>query len=115
MTSGSPFNVAVSAYDLDLTPKKNFLSSAGSPATVWIAHDTRPSWKELVSAACQGVESVGGRVEVKGLLTTPQLHWMVRQRNKGLVSREDDYYKALAEAYRGLTGRKAATQVSCLF
>ncbi len=87
------------------------LTLAGDDARVWIGHDTRPSCRELVTAACQGVEAVGGKAEVKGLLTTPQLHWMIRQENKGLPSAESDYYKALAEAYRSTAGREASPQV----
>ena len=78
---------------------------------VWIGHDTRPSCKGLVEAACQGVEAIGGQAEVKGLLTTPQLHWLVRQRNRGLPSKEGDYYTALGSAFRRLTGNCSSTEV----
>ena len=43
-----------------------------------LAHDTRPSAKELVKAAVSGVKALGGLPIMCGLLTTPQLHWMVR-------------------------------------
>ena len=51
----------------------------------------------------QGVEAVGGVAEVKGLLTTPQLHWMVRRRNKGMPCGEADYFCTLAQAFGQLT------------
>lgn len=73
-------------------------------ARVWIGHDTRPSCRELVKAACDGVESCGARAEVKGLLSTPQLHWMVRQTNQHMPSTETDYYNALSQAFQMLSG-----------
>lgn len=80
-------------------------------SAVWIGHDTRPSCKELVAAAWQGIEAAGGRVENKGLLTTPQLHWMIRQRNKSLPCTEADYFSTLAEAYHRLTHDRASGEV----
>ena len=50
---------------------------AGS-GVVMLAHDTRPSAEELIKAAGSGVKALGGLPIVCGLLTTPQLHWMVR-------------------------------------
>ena len=52
------------------------LSGSG---TVMLAHDMRPSAEELVKAAGSGVKALGGLPIVCGLLTTPQLHWMVRR------------------------------------
>ena len=43
-----------------------------------LAYDTRPSAEELIKAAGSGVKALGGLPIVCGLLTTPQLHWMVR-------------------------------------
>ena len=80
-------------------------------SVVWIAHDTRSSCKELVTAACRGVEVLGGRAEVKGLLTTPQLHWMVRQQNRGLDSTEGNYYATLSKAFRSLVGTESSSEV----
>lgn len=51
---------------------------AGS-GTVMLAHDTRPSAEELIKAAGSGVQALGGLPIVCGLLTTPQLHWMVHR------------------------------------
>ena len=53
------------------------LFGAGS-GVVMLAHDTRPSAEELIKAAGSGVKALGGLPIVCGLLTTPQLHWMVR-------------------------------------
>lgn len=35
-----------------------------------------------------------------GVLTTPQLHWMVRARNKGLKASEQDYFEQLSSSFR---------------
>ena len=37
-----------------------------------------------------------------GVLTTPQLHWMVRSTNRGLPAQESDYYNALTRGYQKL-------------
>jgi hypothetical protein len=52
------------------------LPGAGS-GTVMLAHDTRPSATALMQAAVNGVTALGGMPVACGLLTTPQLHWMV--------------------------------------
>lgn len=44
-----------------------------------IAHDTRPSASVLMAAAVAGVTALGGMPVQCGLLSTPQLHWMVRR------------------------------------
>ncbi len=44
-----------------------------------LAHDTRPSADTLVKAAAAGVAAMGSLPIACGLLTTPQLHWMVRR------------------------------------
>lgn len=54
-----------------------------------------------------------------GLHTTPQLHWMLRRRNRGQPCAEGDYYASLAAAFQQLVqGFPAAQQVnntlSCL-
>ncbi len=73
-----------------------------------IAHDTRPSACALVAAAAAGVAALGGAAEHCGLLTTPQLHWMVRQRNAGAEDSEAAYFGALAAGFAALAGRAAA-------
>ena len=69
---------------------------------VMIAHDTRPSGPSLAEAAAAGARCLGVEAEMCGLLTTPQLHWMVMCRNKGQPWGEADYYAALAGAYKQL-------------
>ena len=82
------------------------LHAEGSPC-VWIGWDTRPSCGGLVKAASDGVSVCWGRggcIQPKGLLSTPQLHWMVRQTNRRLASTETDYFDALSQAFLNLTG-----------
>lgn len=67
-----------------------------------LAHDTRPSAEALTKAAAAGVAAMGGLPIACGLLTTPQLHWMVRQCNAGLKHKEKAYYEALATGFARL-------------
>lgn len=76
--------------------------AAPGPGIVLIAHDTRPSGPGLAAAAAAGVRCLGLEPEMCGLLTTPQLHWMVMRRNRGESAGEADYYAALAGAYAQL-------------
>ena len=87
--------------------RSSVLPGAGA-GVVMIAHDTRPSAGALVAAAAAGVAALGGAAEHCGLLTTPQLHWMVRQRNAGAEDSEAAYFGALAAGFAALAGRAAA-------
>ncbi|KAL0751320.1 hypothetical protein Bca101_033323 [Brassica carinata] len=70
---------------------------------VWLGRDTRPSGERLLRAAEIGVRSVLGSVAVDvGVLTTPQLHWMVRAKNKGLKDTESDYFENLVTSFKCL-------------
>jgi phosphoacetylglucosamine mutase len=49
----------------------------------------------------KGVYSiVGATATDMGILTTPQLHWMVRARNKGMKVTELDYFEQLSSSFR---------------
>lgn len=49
----------------------------------------------------KGVNAVIGAVAVDmGILTTPQLHWMVRSKNKGLKSSGTDYFSQVIDSFR---------------
>ena len=68
-----------------------------------LGRDTRPSGEALLRAAEIGVSSVSGCVAVDlGVLTTPQLHWMVRAKNKGLNATEKDYFESLTTSFKCL-------------
>ncbi|EIE18707.1 intramolecular transferase [Coccomyxa subellipsoidea C-169] len=80
-------------------------------STVMLAHDTRPSADALVKAAAAGVAAMGSLPIACGQLTTPQLHWMVRQCNAGLKHKEKAYYEALATGYaRLVSGHPAPSE-----
>ncbi|KAJ7515763.1 hypothetical protein O6H91_22G026900 [Diphasiastrum complanatum] len=70
---------------------------------VLLARDTRPSGQILLAAASQGVAAVAGVAPVDmGILTTPQLHWMVCALNKDQPATEVNYYSHLSQAFRTL-------------
>lgn len=64
------------------------------PAKVFIARDTRPSGVEFVKALLDGVQALGGSGRDYGVLSTPQLHYMVRCQNT-----EGEYGEATEEGY----------------
>ncbi|XP_055965718.1 phosphoacetylglucosamine mutase [Sorex fumeus] len=71
-------------------------------AFVVIARDTRPSSKKLSQAVIDGVTVLGGQFHDYGLLTTPQLHYMVCCRNtNGQYGKAtlEGYYEKLSKAF----------------
>ena len=83
----------------------------GSKGRVLLGQDTRPHSARLSSLALEGVALVGGVGDDCGLLTTPQLHHLVRLGNgagQALIgpaewNSEAGYYTMLWEAYARLT------------
>ncbi|KAK3163292.1 hypothetical protein QOZ80_1AG0001760 [Eleusine coracana subsp. coracana] len=72
-------------------------------AQVLLGRDTRPTGEYLLDAALQGINAVvGARAIDMGILTTPQLHWMVRSKNKGIKASESDYFTQLIDSFRRL-------------
>ncbi|CAJ1928898.1 unnamed protein product [Sphenostylis stenocarpa] len=87
----------------EFVAKEGILMDGVSQAEVLLGRDTRPSGSALLEAARQGVTSiVGAVVKDMGILTTPQLHWMVRARNKGIKASEQDYFEQLSSSLRCL-------------
>ncbi|KAI3707684.1 hypothetical protein L6452_26313 [Arctium lappa] len=87
----------------EFAKKENIPLDGAKTATVLLGRDTRPSGESLVKAAKQGICSVVGAVATDmGIITTPQLHWMVRARNKGLKASELDYFEQLSSSFRCL-------------
>eukprot|EP00884_Botryococcus_braunii_P003349 jgi/Botrbrau1/13014/Bobra.0389s0011.1 len=82
------------------------ISVGGGPGGVLegvlLAHDTRPSAGDLLEVAKIGIAAAGVTPRLLGLLTTPQLHWMVRQANRGLPAAEPDYFAALSRGFAHL-------------
>ncbi|GER31490.1 phosphoglucosamine mutase, partial [Striga asiatica] len=86
---------------LDDFVKKETIKLEGAPAAeVFLGRDTRPSGMFLVEAAKQGIKSIiGVPVSDIGVVTTPQLHWMVRAKNKGMEAHEKNYYDQLLTSF----------------
>ncbi|KAL0446331.1 UNVERIFIED_CONTAM: Phosphoacetylglucosamine mutase [Sesamum latifolium] len=89
---------------LDDFVKKENITLEGAPAAgVLLGRDTRPSGMSLLEAAKQGISAImGASAEVMGVVTTPQLHWMVRAKNKGVEASENNYYDQLLTSFRYL-------------
>ncbi|XP_054425643.1 phosphoacetylglucosamine mutase isoform X3 [Pteronotus mesoamericanus] len=75
-------------------------------AFVVIGRDTRPSSETLSRSVIDGVTVLGGQFHDYGLLTTPQLHYMVYCRNtNGQYGKAtvEGYYQKLSKAFVELT------------
>ncbi|PKA60421.1 Phosphoacetylglucosamine mutase [Apostasia shenzhenica] len=73
------------------------------PAEVLLGRDTRPTGEALLEVSKQGIKAIIGVVPLDmGIVTTPQLHWMVWRKNKGLNALELDYFMQLSESFRCL-------------
>ena len=91
---------------LDLHP----LPPAGVPANpapphVFLARDTRPTGPALAAAAKAGAEAIAGgegAVTDFGLMTTPQLHYLVYAAYRGQPHAESDYFARLAAGFKTL-------------
>ncbi|KAF2488005.1 hypothetical protein BDY17DRAFT_290087 [Neohortaea acidophila] len=85
--------------------KKLNIPATTKKAHVIFARDTRPSGLRLVKALKAGLEAAGAEYIDYGVLTTPQLHYLVKATNTesgrnpfGEVS-EEGYYKKLAKNF----------------
>ncbi|KAF8468889.1 hypothetical protein BDZ91DRAFT_721316 [Kalaharituber pfeilii] len=85
-------------------------------ANVVYARDTRESGPALVASLVDAFDATGTLTQDLGILTTPQLHYIVRCINtKGAYGdpTEEGYYKKLCEAYKILMhGKKQAGPVT---
>ncbi|KAK1262066.1 Phosphoacetylglucosamine mutase [Acorus gramineus] len=83
--------------------KENIPFGGTQSAEILLGRDTRPSGEALLEAAKKGIDAIIGSVAVDmGILTTPQLHWMVRRRNMEMKASEFDYFALLSTSYRSL-------------
>ncbi|KAM3734629.1 hypothetical protein ACB098_10G029700 [Castanea mollissima] len=88
---------------IEFVEKENIPLEGARPAQILLGRDTRPSGESLLEAAKQGISSILGAVAIDmGIVTTPQLHWMVRARNKGVKASELDYFEQLLSSFRCL-------------
>lgn len=87
----------------DFIKKENIILEGAPAAEVLLGRDTRPSGGTLLEAAKQGITSVmGATASDMGIVTTPQLHWMVRAKNKGIEATELNYYDQILTSFRCL-------------
>ncbi|GMH22613.1 hypothetical protein Nepgr_024456 [Nepenthes gracilis] len=85
----------------DFVRKESISFDDDHTAEILLARDTRPSGEALLKAAKQGISCIVGAVSHDlGVLTTPQLHWMVRAKNKGIEATERDYFEQLLNSFR---------------
>lgn len=80
-------------------------NNASQTANIAVAHDTRPSCANLLKAFQSGVESLKGNLVNYNLLSTPQLHYIVRCLNtnhKYGEPSEEGYYIKLAKAFNSI-------------
>ncbi|KAI6071396.1 Phosphoacetylglucosamine mutase [Aix galericulata] len=74
-------------------------------ASVFLGRDTRPSSKKLSQAVIDGVSVLGGQYHDYGLVTTPQLHYVVCCQNTGGQYGKptlEGYYQKLSKAFMEL-------------
>ncbi|KFV76750.1 Phosphoacetylglucosamine mutase, partial [Dryobates pubescens] len=74
-------------------------------ASVFIGRDTRPSSKKLSQSVIDGISVLGGQYHDYGLVTTPQLHYMVCcQNTQGQYGKAtlEGYYEKLSKAFTEL-------------
>ncbi|XP_054719475.1 phosphoacetylglucosamine mutase-like [Uloborus diversus] len=87
------------------------------PAHVYLAKDTRSSSPYLASAAVDGIGILDGQVKDFGLLTTPQLHYVVCCKNNETYGEpsEEGYYKKLSKAFETLRNSQKGTTLSAKY
>lgn len=89
------------------------------PATVVYGHDTRPSCPALVKSLEDGLDAIGAKKLGAGLVTTPQLHYLVRCYNTAGTKEaygeptEQGYYEKLASAYTTLAVSAGRMKTEC--
>lgn len=95
-----------------LDDKLDKLHLKGKQGLVFIAKDTRQSSERLAKAASDGVLSINGEFRDFGLLTTPQLHYIVNSQNtRGAYGKpsEEGYYLKYSNAFLHLVEKLKST------
>nr|ABS32231.1 phosphoglucosamine mutase [Carica papaya] len=91
------------SFIVEFIKKENIQLVGKLSAEVWLGRDTRPSGESLIEVAKEGINSIiGAAVLDFGVLTTPQLHWMIRARSKGWKATEQNYFEQLSSSFRCL-------------
>lgn len=79
-------------------------------ASVFLGRDTRPSSPSLAQAVKDGVSALGGQLQDFGIVTTPQLHYVVVCKNTGGTygdPTEMGYFTKLSSAFTKLRPQPA--------
>ncbi|XP_016837506.1 phosphoacetylglucosamine mutase [Nasonia vitripennis] len=79
------------------------------PASVIIGRDTRSSSLPLSQAAVEGVKAMNGNLKDFGVVTTPQLHYVVHCTNTNGaygVPTVEGYYEKISKAFKTAVGGK---------
>lgn len=74
---------------------------------IYVGKDTRPSSPSLAKSLMDGILALSGKPIDFGIVTTPQLHYMVlcrNTRNAYGVPTEEGYYNKLTQAFKKLRG-----------
>lgn len=106
LTGGGGIEAAAS---LDLHPPPPAgVRADPAPPHVFLARDTRPTGPSLAAAAKAGAEAIAGEGAVTdfGLMTTPQLHYLVYAAYRGLPHAESDYFARLAAGFKTLVASR---------
>ncbi|VDN18618.1 unnamed protein product [Gongylonema pulchrum] len=84
--------------------RQRYGARGGRNACILTAIDTRPSSGHLEDAACRGAQCANVNVQRLGILTTPQLHYIVRCQNDPLygAATEKGYYERVRNSMDGL-------------
>ncbi|XP_069462428.1 phosphoacetylglucosamine mutase [Ambystoma mexicanum] len=80
-------------------------------AFVAVGRDTRPSSENLAQAVIDGVTALGAQCQDYGLVTTPQLHYIICCRNtegRYGTATVEGYYQKLSKAFADLTKQAAS-------
>jgi len=77
------------------------------PATVITGRDTRKSSPILLNAALEGIKALNGSITDLGIITTPQLHYVVVCTNTNGIYGDpmlQGYYSKLAKVFKNIRG-----------
>lgn len=85
-----------------------------APASVFLGRDTRSSSDRLSEAAIAGIKALNGGYRNFGIVTTPQLHYLVVCQNEPTYGEAslDGYYKKLSGAFEKLRQFRKAESTS---
>ena len=73
-------------------------------ATVVVGRDSRASSPTLASLVMKGVQDADAEVIDIGIVTTPQLHFVIRAKHRGEPDTIDDYYLNLRNSFKSMCG-----------